>query len=126
MNTKQKLAKIERELEKAVEERTGEPCGIWLKDQIHKVAVQKVLIARMEEELLRDSLTQVEVGSNMQQKTIAHPLLAHFKDAQRTLSDDLEKLGLTYSATPSKIKENTRRGADDKDPLISMLSDMKI
>ena len=58
-------------------------------------------------------------------KQEAHPLLSHYKELQRTLILQYEALGLSYKATPSKIKEDTRKGVDEEDPMANYYKDRK-
>ena len=34
-----------------------------------------------------------------------------------------EAIGLNYKTTPSKVKEDTRKGIDEKDPLTRMMTE---
>jgi hypothetical protein len=36
-----------------------------------------------------------------------------------------EALGLNYSTTPSKVKEDTRKGVDEEDPMANYYKDRK-
>ena len=45
------------------------------------------------------------------------PLLPHYDKTQRTLLMQLEALGLNYSTTPSKVKEDAKKGVDETDPM---------
>jgi hypothetical protein len=40
----------------------------------------------------------------------------------RTLTADLTAIGLNYNATPSKIKEDTKRGVSENDTLTNTLA----
>ena len=54
------------------------------------------------------------------------PLLPYYDKMQRTLMLQFEALGLNYKTTPSKVKEDTRRGADsEKDGLMSRIDEVK-
>jgi hypothetical protein len=45
-----------------------------------------------------------------------------YKELQRTMIQHYEALGLNYRATPSKIKEDTKKGVDaEKDGLTKLL-----
>ena len=58
-----------------------------------------------------------------QNKNDLNPLLAPYDKMQRTLLMQFEALGLNYSTTPSKVKEDTKKGMDERDPLAKMMAD---
>ena len=52
-----------------------------------------------------------------------HPLLKTYDKLQRTLLLQFEALGLNYKTTPSKVKEDTKKGVDtEKDGLSNLLT----
>ena len=116
----------ELELKRMVEARTGVACEIWLMPQVRATAANMVMIDRIQDELLEhDSLTDLRTGSMGQQKIEVTPLLPHYDKAQRTLMMQLEALGLNYASTPSKIVEETKKGASASDPLMNILIEAK-
>ena len=116
----------EQELKRMVEARTGVACEIWLMPQVRATAANMVMIDRIQDELLEsDSLTDLRTGSMGQQKIEVTPLLPHYDKAQRTLMMQLEALGLNYASTPSKIVEETKKGASTSDPLMNILKEAK-
>jgi hypothetical protein len=116
----------ELELKRMVEARTGVACEIWLMPQVRATAANMVMIDRIQDELLEsDSLTDLRTGSMGQQKIEVTPLLPHYDKAQRTLMMQLEALGLNYASTPSKIVEETKKGASSSDPLMNILKEAK-
>ncbi len=116
----------ELELKRMVEARTGVACEIWLMPQVRATAANMVMIDRIQDELLEsDSLTDLRTGSMGQQKIDVTPLLPHYDKAQRTLMMQLEALGLNYASTPSKIVEETKKGASTSDPLMNILKEAK-
>jgi hypothetical protein len=124
---KKKTARAyELELKRMVEARTGVACEIWLMPQVRATAANMVMIDRIQDELLEsDSLTDLRTGSMGQQKIEVTPLLPHYDKAQRTLMMQLEALGLNYASTPSKIVEETKKGASTSDPLMNILKEAK-
>ena len=58
-------------------------------------------------------------GSMGQTKLDAHPLLGHYDKLQRTLIQQYEALGLNFRTTPSKVTENTKKGVDESDPMVT-------
>ena len=64
-------------------------------------------------------------GSTGQMKFDSHPLLPHYDKLQRTLLMQFEALGLNYSTTPSKVKEDTKKGVDEEDPMANYYKGMK-
>ena len=116
----------ELELKRMVEARTGVACEIWLMPQVRATAANMVMIDRIQDGLLEsDSLTDLRTGSMGQQKIEVTPLLPHYDKAQRTLMMQLEALGLNYASTPSKIVEETKKGASTSDPLMNILKEAK-
>ena len=117
----------ELELRKMIEARTGAPCEIWLMPQVRATAANMVMIDKIQEELLDQdtSLIEFRTGSMGQQKIEVTPLLPPYDKAQRTLMMQLEALGLNYASTPSKIVEETKKGASTSDPLMNLLKEAK-
>ena len=64
-----------------------------------------------------DELVSLVPGSQGQMKSEVSPLLPHYDKMQRTLLMQFEALGLNYSTTPSKVKEDTKKGVDETDPM---------
>ena len=115
----------ETELKALIRQRTGQECDPWLIPQIRATAQNMTMIDKVQEELLRGSLTDVMTGSMGQMKTEVNPLLPYFDKLQRTLIMQFEALGLNYKATPSKIKEDTKKGVSESDSLVQVLTRTK-
>ena len=112
---KQKTAHAyELELRKMIESRTGAKMEMWLMPQVRATAMNQVMLAQIQEELTNGSrkLADWGDGSTGQMKFEAHPLLPHYDKLQRTLLMQFEAIGLNYSTTPSKVKEDTKKGID--------------
>lgn len=108
----------ELEIRKMIEQRVG-TFEIWLKPQVEATAMNRAMLAKVHNELIKTEtdLMITVPGSMGQLKQEAHPLLPHYKELQRTLILQYEALGLSYKATPSKIKEDTKKGVDEDDPM---------
>lgn len=123
---KQKTAHAyELELRKMIESRTGAKMEMWLLPQVRATAMNQVMLDQIQDELTNGSrkLADWGDGSTGQMKFEAHPLLPHYDKLQRTLLMQFEALGLNYSTTPSKVKEDTKKGVDaEKDGLGTMLT----
>ena len=118
----------ELELRKMIESRTGAKMEPWLMPQVRATAMNQVMLDQIQDELCNGSrkLADWGDGSTGQMKFEAHPLLPHYDKLQRTLLMQFEALGLNYSTTPSKVKEDTKKGVDaEKDGLANMLSDAR-
>ena len=116
----------ELELRKMIKSRTGADCEVWLTPQIRATAMNEVMLDKIQAEVMdMDSLIQLVPGSMGQMKSEVSPLLPHYDKCQRTLLMQFEALGLNYSTTPSKVKEDTRKGVDEKDPLARMMQEAK-
>ena len=116
----------ELELRRLMKQRTGQDCDPWLVPQIRATAQNMCMIDKLQAELLKGSLVDIQTGSMGQMKTEVNPLLPYFDKMQRTLILQFEALGLNYKTTPSKIKEDTRRGVDaERDGLMSRISEVQ-
>ena len=98
----------EAELKQMIESRTGKSFDPFLLPQVKAAAGLMRMIDKIDEQLDKEDLTYMEVGSTGQAKKIVNPLLAVYDKNQRTLNQLLTSLGLTYGATPSKINESTK------------------
>lgn len=124
MSKKKTAHAYEIELRKMIKARTGADCEIWLTPQIRSTAMNMVILDRIQDEILAmDTFVNPVVGSMGQQKDEVTPLLPHYDKCQRTLLMQFEALGLNYSTTPSKVKEDTKKGMDERDPLAKMMAD---
>ena len=115
----------ELELRKMIEARTGAKMELWLMPQVRATAMNEVMLDQIQDELCNGTrrLADWGDGSTGQMKFEAHPLLPHYDKLQRTLLMQFEALGLNYSTTPSKVKEDTKKGVDtEKDGLSNLLS----
>ena len=112
------------ELRRMIKARTGADCEPWLAPQIRTTAMNMVMLDKIQDELLdMDSLINPVPGSMGQIKNEVSPLLPHYDKTQRTLLMQFEALGLNYSTTPSKVKEDTKKGVDtEKDGLSNLLN----
>lgn len=117
----------ELELRKMIKSRTGADMELWLLPQVRATASNMVMLDKVQRELEKaDDLVTLMPGSQGQMKSEVSPLLPHYDKMQRTLLMQLEALGLNYSTTPSKVKEDTKKGVDaEKDGLISRISDVQ-
>lgn len=125
---KTKTAKqYKAELRRMIKARTGADCEAWLTPQIRATAMNMVMLDKIQNELTdMDSLITPVPGSMGQLKNEVSPLLPHYDKTQRTLLMQFEALGLNYSTTPSKVKEDTKKGVDaEKDGLANMLTAAK-
>ena len=108
----------ELELRKMIKSRTGADMEMWLLPQVRATASNMVMLDKVQRELeSADELVTLVPGSQGQMKNEVSPLLPHYDKLQRTLLMQLEALGLNYSTTPSKVKEDTKKGVDETDPM---------
>ena len=115
----------ELELRKMIESRTRAKMELWLLPQVRATAMNEVMLDQIQEELTNGQrkLADWGDGSTGQMKFEAHPLLPHYDKLQRTLLMQFEALGLNYSTTPSKVKEDAKRGIDkEKAGLTSLIT----
>ena len=98
----------EKELKDMIESRTGKKFDPFLLPQVKAAAGMMRMIDKIDEQLDKEDLTYLEVGSAEHMKKVVNPLLSVYDKSQRTLNQLLTSLGLTYGATPSKINESTK------------------
>ena len=115
----------ELELRKMIEARTGAKMEIWLTPQVRATAMNQVMLDKIQDELCNGPrrLADWGDGSTGQIKFEEHPLLKTYDKLQRTLMLQFEAIGLNYKTTPSKVKEDTKKGVDtEKDGLSNLLT----
>lgn len=102
-----------------IESRTGTKMEMWLMPQVRATAMNEVMLDQIQEELTNGprKLADWNDGSTGQMKFEEHPLLKAYDKLQRTLLMQFEALGLNYKTTPSKVKEDTKKGVDETDPM---------
>lgn len=117
----------ELELRKMIEARTGAKMEVWLLPQVRATAMNQVMLDKIQEELIngQKKLADYYDGSTGQIKFDEHPLLKTYDKLQRTLMLQFEALGLNYKTTPSKVKEDTKKGVDDDDPMVKFYKNMQ-
>lgn len=108
----------ELELRKMIKSRTGADMEPWLLPQVRATASNMVMLDKVQAELEDTSrLVTMMPGSTAQLKNEVNPLLPYYDKMQRTLMLQFEAIGLNYKTTPSKVKEDTKRGVDEEDPM---------
>ena len=114
----------ELELRKMIKSRTGADMEPWLLPQVRATASNMVMLDKVQAELeATDSLVNLVQGSMAQKKNEVSPLLPYYDKMQRTLMLQFEAIGLNYKTTPSKVKEDTKKGVDtEKDGLSNLLT----
>ena len=114
----------ELELRKMIKSRTGADMEPWLLPQVRATASNMVMLDKVQRELEdTDRLVTMVPGSMQQIKNEVSPLLPYYDKMQRTLMLQFEAIGLNYKTTPSKVKEDTKKGVDaEKDGLTNLLT----
>ena len=101
-----------------IKSRTGADMEPWLLPQVRATAANIVMLDKVQDELLdTKELVKVMPGSTSQIKNEVNPLLPYYDKMQRTLMLQFEAIGLNYKTTPSKVKEDTKKGVDEEDPM---------
>ena len=113
----------ELELRKMIKSRTGAKMEEWLLPQVRVTAMNEVMLDKVQDELEeKESLVELVSGSMAQMKNEVSPLLPYYDKMQRTLLMQFQALGLNYNTTPSKVKDDAKKGVDtEKDGLTSLL-----
>lgn len=120
MSKKRTARSYESELREMIKSRTGADMEMWLLPQVRATAANMVVLDKIQDEILSTkSLVSSVNGSSGQTKYEVSPLLPHYDKCQRTLLMQLEAIGLNYSTTPSKVKENVKTGGDNDDPMVN-------
>ncbi len=124
MSKKKTAHAYEIELRKMIKSRTGAKMEEWLLPQVRVTAMNEVMLDKVQDELEeKESLVELVSGSMAQMKNEVSPLLPYYDKMQRTLLMQFQALGLNYNTTPSKVKEDAKKGVDtEKDGLTSLLS----
>ena len=114
----------ELELRKMIKSRTGADMEPWLLPQVRATASNMVMLDKVQAELEdTDRLVTMVPGSMQQIKNEVSPLLPYYDKMQRTLMLQFEAIGLNYKTTPSKVKEDAKRGIDkEKAGLTSLIT----
>ena len=124
MAKKKSAHAYELELRKMIKHRTGQECEPWLIPQVRATAMNLVMLDKVQAELeAEDDLVKLVAGSMAQTKNEVNPLLPYYDKLQRTLMMQFEAIGLNYKVTPSKVKEDTKKGIDnEKQGLTSLIN----
>ena len=118
---RQDLNYYKRILKKMIEKRNGE-YEEWLEPQLHAAAMCWQMLEKVQEELMSGKLVEAKIGVKDQWYNEVNPLMPTYKELQRTLVLHYEALGLNYKTTPSKIKEDTKKGTSENDTLNQTLA----
>ena len=107
-----------------IEKRTGSDFDEFLIPQVSACAQTWMMLNRVHRDLMKaKTLVDTVWGSQNQQKDEVNPLLPYYLKLQAELRLQFQALGLNWNATPSKIKEDTKRGVDtEKDGLSNLLT----
>ena len=107
-----------------IEKRTNSEFDEFLLPQVSACAQTWMMLNRVHRDLMKaKTLVDTVWGSQNQQKDEVNPLLPYYDKMQRTLMLQFEAIGLNYKTTPSKVKEDTKRGVDtEKDGLSNLLT----
>jgi len=101
-----------------IKSRTGADMEPWLLPQVRATAANMVMLDKVQAELLNtEDFVKPMPGSMSQIKNEVNPLLPYYDKMQRTLMLQFEAIGLNYKTTPSKVKEDTKKGVDEEDPM---------
>ena len=113
------LGGFENLLIQMIEKRTAADFDMFLLPQVTSCAQCWMMTNRVHRDLMKmDHLTSMVEGSKKQWTEEVHPLLPYYLKLQAELRLQFEALGLNYRATPSKIKEDTKKGIDAEDPMV--------
>lgn len=108
----------EERLRQQIQARLAREPEPWMDELISTTA--QLLVDRDEcrKEIRETGRTWDSWDKNMNPKKESCPHIAHEKDIMRTLDGYFQALGLSFKATPSKIKDDTHKGIDESDPMV--------
>ena len=122
---KKKVSDYVDELKQMIIERTGK-YDAWLSVQVRMTAMNMVILDKLQDELADAELTTSMTGSMGQQKIEVNPLIDKYNATMRTMTDQLEALGLNYNTAKGKVQGEGGGGATSADdPLAQLLIDAK-
>ena len=102
-----------------IEQRTSSKFDDFLLPQVCACAQTWMMVNKVHKELMAEkNLVESVTGSKQQQKYEVNVLLPHYLKLQAELRLQFEALGLNYRSTPSKIKEDAKKGVDKNDPMM--------
>lgn len=105
-----------------IEKRTNSEFDEFLLPQVSATAQTWMMMNRVHKDLMQESsLVGFAQGSMKQQKQEVNPLLPYYLKLQAELRLQFQALGLNWNTTPSKIKEDTKKGVDDNDPFTQVM-----
>lgn len=106
-----------------IEKRTGAEFDEFLLPQVSACAQTWMMMNRVYRDLMKaKTLVDTVWGSQNQQKDEVNPLLPYYLKLQAELRLQFQALGLNWNSTPSKIKEDVKKGVDtEKDGLNNLL-----
>ena len=107
-----------------IEKRTGAEFDEFLLPQVSACAQTWMMMNRVYRDLMKaKTLVDTVWGSQNQQKDEVNPLLPYYLKLQAELRLQFQALGLNWNSTPSKIKEDVKKGVDtEKDGLSNLLT----
>ena len=107
-----------------IEKRTGTEFDEFLLPQVSACAQTWMMQNRVYRDLMKaKTLVDTVWGSQNQQKDEVNPLLPYYLKLQAELRLQFQALGLNWNSTPSKIKEDVKKGVDtEKDGLSNLLT----
>ena len=107
-----------------IEKRTNSEFDEYLLPQVSACAQTWMMLNRVHKDLMAEkSLIDQVSGSMGQSKYEVNALLPYYLKLQAELRLQFQSLGLNWNATPSKIKEDTKRGVDTTDPMAKMMAE---
>ena len=123
-NTRKVLREYEKDLTEAIEDRNGK-VSPWEKLQVKKTARLWYNRDRLADELdMEPTFMRQGFGSTGQMTETIDPRLTLLEKFDRTLTADLEALGLNYNANPKRIFEPTREDETKQNMMMKKFSEL--
>ena len=110
-------------IRRSIKARTGVDPEPWLVQAIEGAAMEEQALRHYHRGVMLEHLVEMSQGSKKQMKREANVMIPHRDKSSRTLQAWLTAVGITFDTTPSKVKEDTRKGVDaEKDGISNMLT----
>ena len=83
------------------------------------------MMERTHNNLMTGDLTLLEAGSMGQVKTVVNPLLASYKELQRTMLLHYKAIGLSFDVDPERMtKTGAKDGREENDPMAEYMKSL--
>jgi hypothetical protein len=115
------LAEYEEQYRADVMDREDNVDG-WKESLIHELAEMKAERDEMMAEINRYGRLMQKFDKNMNEYYESNPLYVHVKALDQTISVWRDKLGLSNTVNPDRIKQKPKDTVDESDPMVKFIT----